>query len=154
MRVSVKSWLSIKTYVITNTDVNPLNDIMKHSINFILNTPYLETKKNYIIFTQFMFKDIQKMCYSTGPDCSTIDVLCCVLSFKCYNLNSKLKDWLLLSLLLSLIRKGFEVTISSNEWSNLQQTRAQSYKDFFSINLRWVVSILIGWKIWTANQSA
>lgn len=44
--------------------VNPLNDIMKHSINFILNTTYLETKKNYVIFTEFMFKDIQKMCYS------------------------------------------------------------------------------------------
>jgi len=42
--------------------VNPLNNIMKHSINFILNTSYLETKKNYIIFTEFMFKDIQKMC--------------------------------------------------------------------------------------------
>ena len=44
--------------------VNPLNDIMKHSINFILNTTYLETKKNYIIFTEFMYNDIQKMCYS------------------------------------------------------------------------------------------
>lgn len=44
--------------------VSPLSDIMKHSINFILNTPYLETKKNYVIFTQFMYRDIQNMSYN------------------------------------------------------------------------------------------
>lgn len=63
---SFYSALSINQYSIYQgiLAVNPLNDIMKHSVNFILNTSYLETKQNYIIFTQFMFRDIEKMCSS------------------------------------------------------------------------------------------
>jgi hypothetical protein len=64
---SFYSVLSIVPYSIYQgiLAVSPLNDIMKHSINFILNTTYLQTQKNYVIFTEFMFKDIQKMSHNS-----------------------------------------------------------------------------------------
>lgn len=42
--------------------VKPLSEIMLHSINFMLNTSYIESARRYEIFTEFLYIDLKTMC--------------------------------------------------------------------------------------------
>lgn len=41
--------------------VRPLSEIMKNSINYILNTSHEEIDRNYIIFTEYLYEDLERM---------------------------------------------------------------------------------------------